>query len=85
MRHLKTILEELEITYSKPLQPVVLHRQDSPMQLRHAQALRSSIPIRKPRSPDSAAPGNAGRFSNTTQRAFPPSTRGLSEGPDQFS
>lgn len=83
MRHLKTILEELEITYSKPLQPVILHRQDSPVQLRHAQAFRS--PIRDPKSPDSAALGNAGHFSSTTaQRAFPPSTRGLSEGPDQF-
>lgn len=85
MRHLKTLLEELEISYSKPLQPVILHqRQDSPlspMSLRPSQTLRSPPP-RSARA-GSESIRSAGLRTNATP-AFPPSTKGLNEGPDQF-
>lgn len=47
MRHLKTVLEELEIAYSKPLQPVILH----------PSSVRSS---RGPLSPSTLSPSGHG-------------------------
>ncbi|GJJ11352.1 hypothetical protein Clacol_005584 [Clathrus columnatus] len=90
MRHLKTLLEELEISYSKPLQPVVLHHQQgqgsplspsSPIQLRHAHTMRSPTSPRNPRSPGLDSLGNAGLYSNM-DRAFPPTTRVMNGQPD---
>jgi hypothetical protein len=56
MRHLKTVLEELEIGYSKPLQPVVLHPSSAVSSLHAFQSVGSRT------TSDAATLGNAGGF-----------------------
>lgn len=65
MRHLKTMLEELEVGYSQPLQPVVLHPSSALSALRTSQSTRS-----RPNS-DVDTLGNAGGFV-AAQYAAPP-------------
>jgi hypothetical protein len=65
MRHMKTVLEELEIGYSLPLQPVVLHPSSA------LSALRASQSVGGRASPNAATLGNAGGFVGAQRAAVP--------------
>ncbi|KAF8527279.1 Mechanosensitive ion channel-domain-containing protein [Gautieria morchelliformis] len=65
MRHMKTVLEELEIGYSLPLQPVVLHPSSA------LSALRASQSVGSRASPNAATLGNAGGFVGAQRAAAP--------------
>ncbi len=61
MRYLKTVLEELEIRYTMPIQPIILPQSNSfrPPHTTHLQS-----PPHDPRTSDSSLPdvGSAGLF-----------------------
>lgn len=61
MRYLKTVLEELEIRYTMPIQPIILPQSNS---LRPPQTTHFQSPPHGPRTNDSSLPdaGNAGLF-----------------------
>ncbi|KAF8513408.1 Mechanosensitive ion channel-domain-containing protein [Hysterangium stoloniferum] len=80
MRHLKTLLEELEITYTKTIQPVILQYPATPSTMRGVQ--RPSDP--RSRDADSDSLGNAGRFSVSGGVASSGQTT-LRSGPGGFS
>lgn len=65
MRHMKTVLEELEIGYSQPLQPVVVHPSSALSALRAPQGMRSRV------SSDAGTLGNAGGFVGAQHAAAP--------------
>lgn len=65
MRHMKTVLEELEIGYSQPLQPVVIHPSSALSALRASQSVRSRV------SSDVSALGNMGRVVGAQLKAAP--------------
>lgn len=74
MRNLKVILEELDLRYSMPVQPILL-----PRGMNHSESLRMSVP-RGMYSHESL--GNAGSFQSSDHLRAP--TRSLRPGGDTF-